>query len=124
MCSSDLSTYLERDINELISSDSITFVKFMTAVASRTGELLNYASIASAIEVSEPTVKTWISILERTGIVYLLQPYQSGALSRAIKTPKLYFRDTGLACYLTRWTSPEALKNSAVAGNIFETFIV
>ena len=119
-----VSTYLERDINELISSDSITFVKFMTAVASRTGELLNYASIASAVEVSEPTIKTWISILERTGIVYLLQPYQSGALNRAIKAPKLYFRDTGLACYLTRWTSPEALKNSAVAGNIFETFIV
>ena len=71
-----------------------------------------------------PTIKSWISILERTGIVYILQPYSSGALTRAIRTPKLYFRDTGLACYLTRWSSAEALKNSAVAGSMFETFVV
>ena len=122
--SSYVSTYLERDINDLIASDSITFMKFLTSVAARTGELLNYANIASDIGVSEPTVKTWISILERTGIVYLLQPYSSSALSRAIRTPKVYFRDTGLACYLTRWLSSDALKNSAVAGNMFETFVV
>lgn len=122
--SSYVSTYLERDINELISSDSITFTKFLTAVAARTGEMLNYANIAGEIGVSEPTVKNWISILERTGIVYLLQPYSPNALNRAIKTPKLYFRDTGLACYLTRWLTPDALKCSAVAGNMFETFVV
>lgn len=122
--SSYVSTYLERDINELISADSITFTKFLTAVAARTGEMLNYANIASQVGVSEPTVKNWISILERTGIVYLLQPYSASALNRAIKTPKIYFRDTGLACYLTRWLSADALKNSAVAGNMFETFIV
>ncbi len=122
--SSYVSTYLERDINELISTDSITFTKFLTAVAARTGEMLNYANIASEIGVSEPTVKNWISILERTGIVYLLQPYSASALSRAIKTPKIYFRDTGLACYLTRWLTSDALKNSAVAGNMFETFVV
>ena len=122
--SSYVSTYLERDINELISTDSITFTKFLIAVAARTGEMLNYANIASQVGVSEPTVKNWISILERTGIVYLLQPYSASALNRAIKTPKIYFRDTGLACYLTRWLSADALKNSAVAGNMFERFIV
>lgn len=122
--SSYVSTYLEKDINELISADSLTFTKFLTAVAARTGEMLNYANIASEVGVSEPTIKTWISILERTGIVFLLQPYSAAALKRAIRTPKLYFRDTGLACYLTRWLTADALKCSAVAGNMFETFMV
>lgn len=122
--SSYVSTYLERDINELISTDSITFTKFLTAVAARTGEILNYANIAGEVGVSEPTVKNWISILERTGIVFLLQPYSASTLSRAIKTPKIYFRDTGLACYLTRWLTADVLKCSAVAGNMFETFMV
>ncbi len=122
--SSYVSTYLERDINEMISADSLTFAKFLTAVAARTGEILNYSNIAGEVGVSEPTVKSWISILERTGIIYLLQPYSASALSRAIKSPKIYFRDTGLACYLTRWLTADALKNSAVAGNIFETFVV
>lgn len=122
--SSYVDTYLERDINELIAEDSITFLKFLTAVAARTGEMLNYANIASNVGVSEPTIKKWMSILERTGIVYLLQPYSASALSRAIKAPKIYFRDTGLACYLTRWLTADALKNSAVAGNMFETYVV
>ena len=122
--SSYVATYLERDINELIAADSLTFTKFMTAAAARTGEMLNYANIASEVGVSEPTIKSWISVLERTGIVYILQPYSASVLNRAIKTPKFYFRDTGLACYLTRWLTAEALKNSAVAGNMFETFIV
>lgn len=119
-----VNTYLERDVNELIVSDSIVFMKFLTAVAARTGELLNYANIAGDVGVSEPTVKNWISILERTGIIYLLQPYAASALNRAIHTPKVYFRDTGLACYLTRWLTADALKNSAVAGSMFETFLV
>ena len=122
--SSYVATYLERDINELISADSLTFTKFMTSVAARTGEMLNYANIAGEVGVSEPTIKNWVSVLERTGIIYILQPYSASALNRAIKTPKIYFRDTGLACYLTRWLTPEALKNSAVAGNMFETFVV
>lgn len=122
--SSYVATYLERDINELILADGVTFTKFLTAVAARTGELLNYANIANEVGVSEPTIKKWTSILERTGIVYLLQPYSANALKRAIKTPKIYFRDTGLACYLTRWLTADALKCSAVAGNMFETFIV
>ena len=122
--SSYVSTYIERDINELISADSITFTKFLTVVAARTGEILNYTNIASEVGVSEPTIKNWFSNLERTGIVYLLQPYSASALNRAIKTPKIYFRDTGLACYLTRWLTADALKCSAVAGNMFETFVV
>ncbi len=122
--SSYVATYLERDINELILADGVTFTKFLTAVAARTGELLNYANIANEVGVSEPTIKKWISILERTGIVYLLQPYSANALKRAIKTPKIYFRDTGLACYLTRWLTADTLKCSAVAGNMFETFVV
>ncbi|MBR2760371.1 MAG: ATP-binding protein [Solobacterium sp.] len=122
--SSYTATYLERDINELIAADSLTFTKFMTSAAARTGEMLNYANIASDVGVSEPTIKNWISVLERTGILYILQPYSASALNRAIKTPKIYFRDTGLACYLTRWLTADALKNSAVAGNMFETFVV
>ncbi len=119
-----VATYLERDVNELILSDGVTFTKFLTAIAARTGEILNYENLAGEVEVSVPTVKSWISILEKTGILYLLQPYAPSALSRAIKMPKIYFRDTGLACYLTRWLTADALKCSAVAGSMFETFVV
>lgn len=76
------------------------------------------------ITAREKTIKNWISILERTGIIYLLQPYSASALKRSIRSPKIYFRDTGFACYLTRWLTPETLKVSAVAGNMFETFVV
>lgn len=118
-------TYLERDVNKLIkASNHLSFVKFMTAVAARTGQMLNYANIASEIGVGTVTVKEWVSILEKSGIVYLLKPYTPSALARAIKTPKMYFRDTGLCCYLTRWLTPETLKNGAMAGAMFETFVV
>ena len=96
----------------------------MTSVASRTGQVLNYKSISAEVGVSEVTVKEWISILEKSGIVYILKPYTPSVLSRAIKSPKLYFRDTGLACYLTRWLTPETLKNGAMAGAMFETFVI
>lgn len=119
-----VNTYLERDVNSNISLDSVTFLKFLTAVAVRTGQILEYASIANEIEVTIPTVKNWISILERAGIIYLLQPYSSSHLTRTIKAPKIYFRDTGLACYLSRWLTPDALAVSAVNGNMFETFVV
>ena len=122
--SSYVTTYIERDINEIIDTDGVTFTKFLTVTAARTGELLNYSNIAGEVGVTEPTIKNWISILERTGIIYILQPYSASALNRAIRSPKIYFRDTGLACYLTRWLTADALKNSAVAGNMFETFMV
>ena len=122
--SSYVATYIERDINEIIDTDGVTFTRFLTVTAARTGELLNYSNIANEVGVTEPTIKKWISILERTGIIYILQPYSASALNRAIKAPKIYFRDTGLACYLTRWLTADALKNSAVAGSMFETFMV
>lgn len=118
-------TYLERDVNKLIKAKNhLTFVKFLTCVAARTGQMINYANISSEIGVSEITVKEWISILEKSGIIYILKPYTSSALKRAIRTPKLYFRDTGLCCYLTRWLTPDTLKNGAMAGAMFETFVI
>ena len=123
--SSYVRTYLERDIRDEIEiKDEITFTRFLTAVAARTGQLLNYANIAEEVGVTQATIKNWISVLQKTGIVFILEPYYSSHLTRAIKTPKIYFRDTGLACYLTRWNNAEALENSAVAGKMFETFIV
>lgn len=118
-------TYLERDVNKLIKArNHLTFVKFMTSVAARTGQTLNYANIASEVGINEVTIKEWVSILEKSGLVYILKPYTPSVLSRAIKTPKLYFRDTGLCCYLTRWLTPETLKNGAMSGAIFETFVI
>ena len=118
-------TYLERDVNKIIkASNHITFVKFITAVAARTGQIVNYAGIASEVGISEVTVKEWISVLERSGLVYILKPYTPSVLSRAVKSPKLYFRDTGLCCYLTRWLTPDTLKNGAMAGAMFETFVI
>ena len=118
-------TYLERDVNRLIKAKNhLTFVRFMTAVAARTGQIINYANIASELDVSEVTVKEWISILEKSGIIYILKPYTASVLKRAVKTPKLYFRDTGLCCYLTRWLTAETLKRGAMAGAMFETFVI
>ncbi len=118
-------TYLERDVNKLIrAKNHLTFVKFLTCVAARTGQVLNYTNISSEVGVSEVTVKEWISILEKSGIIYILKPYTSSSLNRAIRSPKLYFRDTGLCCYLTRWLTPETLKNGAMAGAMFETFVI
>lgn len=118
-------TYLERDVNRLVKAKNhLTFVRFMTVVAARTGQVINYANIASELDVSEVTVKEWVSILEKSGIIYILKPYTASVLKRAVKTPKLYFRDTGLCCYLTRWLTPETLKNGAMAGAMFETFVI
>ena len=123
--SSYVRTYLERDIKDEIEiKDEIAYTRFLTSVAARTGQILNYASISEEVGVTQATIKNWISVLEKTGIVFILQPYYSSHLTRAIKTPKIYFRDTGLACYLTRWNNYEALENSAVAGNMFETFVI
>ncbi|NBK94340.1 ATP-binding protein [bacterium 1XD21-13] len=118
-------TYIERDVRELSAvQDLDAFRRFMIATAARTGEILNYSNIASEVGKDVVTIKNWISILEASGIVYLLEPYSSNVLKRAIKTPKLYFRDTGLACYLTRWLTEEALAYGAFSGHIFETFVI
>ena len=123
--SSYVKTYLERDVRKLSAvQDLDDFRRFMVAVAARTGQMLNYNNIADEIGKDATTVRKWMSILEATGIVYLLEPYTPSVLKKAIKTPKIYFRDTGLAAYLTRWLTPEALAYGAMSGAIFETFVV
>lgn len=118
-------TYLERDVRSLTAvQDLDAFRRFMIAVAARTGQMLNYSNIASEISKDVGTVKNWISILESSGIIYLLEPYTPAILKRAIKTPKVYFRDTGLASYLTRWLTPETLAFGAMSGAILETYVV
>lgn len=118
-------TYLERDVRSLSAVQNLNdFRRFMVAVAARTGQILNYSNIADEIGKDSVTVKNWISILEASGIIYLLEPYTASVLKRAIKTPKVYFRDTGLASYLTRWLTPETLANGAMSGNMFETFVI
>lgn len=96
----------------------------MTAIAARTGNVLVYSNIASEIGVDEKTISAWTNILVRSNIIYLLKPYCNSHLNRAIKSPKVYFRDTGLACYLTRWLTKETAQNGNMAGNLFETFII
>lgn len=118
-----IKTYLERDVRELAAVQNLdVFRKFMTSCAARTGQILNYSNIADEIGKDANTVKSWISILEASGVVYLLEPFSSSVLKRAIKAPKLYFRDTGLAAYLTRWLTPETLANGAMSGAFFKTF--
>lgn len=118
-------TYIERDVKQLGSvGDTLAFIQFMTALASRTGELLNAASLARDVGVDSKTVKRWLSILQASNIIYLLQPFSLNINKRIIKTPKVYFTDTGLVCYLCRWLTPETLANGAMAGSIYETFIV
>ena len=123
--SSYVQTYIERDVRQLTQvADENVFLRFMVALAARSGELLNYQSVAQDVGVSPETIKRWVSILESSRIIYLLQPYANNHLKRAIKTPKIYFMDTGLVAYLTRWPTAATLENGAVAGNIFETFVI
>ena len=118
-------TYLERDVRSLKAVHDLTaFRQFMVALASRTAQVLNYSNIADEIGKDVGTVKSWVSILETSGIIYLLQPYASSELKRAIRAPKVHFRDMGLVAYLTRWLSPEALACGAMAGAVFESFVV
>ena len=120
-----VATYIDRDVKKLAQvADEMKFTRFMTVVASYNGQLLNVASLARDIGVSQPTAERWLSILVSSNIIYLLEPYHNNLISRAIKTPKLYFLDTGLAAYLTRWTSPEALREGAMGGAFFESFVI
>jgi predicted AAA+ superfamily ATPase len=118
-------TYVERDVRALTQvADELKFVRFMTVAASRTGQLLNISSMARDVGISQPTAAQWLSILSTSNLVYLLQPYHNSTLKRTIRAPKLYFLDTGLAAYLTRWNTSEVLCNGAMAGEFFETFVV
>ena len=123
--SSYLSTYIERDVRELSGTvDALKFNRFVTAAAARCAQLLNYKALADDAEIDIQTAKAWLNILETLGIVFLLHPYSNNVLKRTIKTPKLYFYDTGLVCYLTRWSSPEVAESGAMNGALLENFAV
>ena len=123
--SSYVQTYLQRDVRALANvSDEMAFTKFLRAAAARTGQLLNLADMARDVDVSPNTAKNWLSILKSSGIVYLLEPYHSNVTKRLVKTPKMYFLDTGLAAYLTEWSSPETLEAGAMSGAILESWAI
>jgi predicted AAA+ superfamily ATPase len=123
--SSYIQTYIERDVKDFYDIEKpIQFFNFISVTAAQTGNLLNYASLAKDVGIDAKTAQVWLGILERSGLVYLLKPYFPNVTKRIIKTPKMYFLDTGLAAYLTRWTSPETLMNGAMAGHILETYVI
>jgi len=120
-----VAAYIERDVHDLAQvGDEVKFTQFMIVAASSTGQLLNLASLARDVGISQPTAERWLSVLVASNLVLLLRPYHNNITKRTVKTPKLYFLDTGLAAYLTRWNTPEVLKNGAMAGAFFETFII
>lgn len=120
-----LQTYLQRDVRDLTRvGDERNFLQFLRACAARVGQLLNYADLARDVDIDPKTVKAWLSILETSGIIYLLQPYHNNVTKRLLKTPKLYFLDTGLCAYLSQWSSPETLEAGAMSGAILENWML
>ena len=120
-----VSTYIERDVRNLTQvGDTLSFLKFMTALASRIGQLLNLNSIANEVGITIPTAQRWLSILVASNIVYILEPYYNNIMKRAVKTPKVYFLDTGLAAYLTKWKTSEVLEKGTMAGSFFENYVI
>ncbi len=120
-----VNTYIMRDVAELGGvTDTLRFGKFLTACAALVSEQINYKTLADSAEISQPTSKDWLRLLEGMGIVYLLRPYANNALKRLTKTPKLYFCDTGLAAHLSMWVTRETLMNGAASGHYFENFVV
>ena len=120
-----ISTYLEKDVSRMINVGRLNdFRKFMMIVALRTGQQLDYTEIGNAVGVDSRTAKSWISILESSGIIMLLQPYATNMTKRIIKTPKLYFLDTGLCAFLCGWTDPKILEASPMSGAFFETYVI
>ncbi len=122
--SSYIQTYLQRDVRNLLNvGNEGDFFKFLRASAARTGQLLSFSELARDVGISVPTVKQWLSVLQTSNIIYLLEPYYTNITKRLIKAPKLYFLDTGLCTYLTQWSSPDTLEAGAMSGAILETFI-
>lgn len=118
-------TYIERDIRQIINiKDENKFIKFISAVAARTAQEYNALDIAKDVGIDSKTVDEWLSILKNTNLVYILQSYSNNNVKKAIQKPKIYFMDTGLACYLTGYLSSETLEKSAYNGAIFETYII
>ena len=123
--SSYVQTYLQRDIRDLSRvGDEMAFLRFLRATAARTGQLLNLSDLARDADVAPNTAKSWLSILQASGIVFLLEPYYTNMTKRLVKRPKLYFLDTGLCAYLTEWLSPETLEAGAMSGAVLETWIM
>lgn len=123
--SSYLRTYIERDLRKIINiKDEPKFMKFISSLAARTGQEFNASDIAKDIGIDSETVVKWTGILSNTYIVFLLQPHMNNNIGRIIKRPKIYFMDTGLACYLTGYVSSETLQRSNYSGQIFETYII
>ena len=123
--SSYLSTYIQRDVKELSDAvDALKFLRFMTAVAARCSQMLNIAEIAQDADINQKQAKDWLQILETLGIIFYLHPYSNNLLKRLVKTPKLYFYDSGLVCYLTRWSSAEVLLSGAMNGAMLENYVV
>ncbi len=120
-----MQTYIERDIRDLITiKDENKFLKFISCAAARVSQEVNLADMAKDIEIDRKTADGWLSILVSSGLIYLLRPYSGNTIKRIIKRPKLYFMDTGLACYLTLWNSPRTLELSAMAGAMFENYVI
>ena len=118
-------TYLDRDVADLITTKNLVkFHNFMQCIAARVGELFNAESLARDVGVTNKTITEWTSILESSGVIKLLQPYEKNVSNRAIKTPKIYFMDTGLVCFLVGWTSSQVAMNGAMSGGLFENFVV
>lgn len=123
--SSYLQTYIDRDVSELINlTDKLIFRDFIRAAACRIGQLLNIHDIAQDVGVSDDTAKRWFQVLEKSDIIFYLRPYSNNLLKRTVKTPKLYFFDTGLVAYLTKYSSPDILANGALNGAILENYVV
>ncbi len=123
--SSSVQTYLQRDIRDLAHvGNEMTFLRFLKATAARTGQLLNLADLSRDSDISQVTAKNWLSILVASGLVYLLAPWHSNLTKRLVKTPKLYFLDTGIATWLTSWSSAATLEAGAMSGAILETWVV
>ncbi len=120
-----LQTYIDRDVKDQVQlTDTLLFRDFVRAAACRAGQMLNVHDIAQDIGVSDDTAKRWLLVLERSDIIFFLRPYSNNLLKRTVKTPKLYFFDTGLVAYLTRYSSPEILANGAINGAILENYVV
>lgn len=123
--SSYMETYLKRDIRDLSKvGNEMSFIRFIRATAARTGQLLNLTELSRDADVAVNTAKNWLSILQASGIVYLLEPFHTNVTKRLVKTPKIYFLDTGLCAWLTEWSNPETLEAGAASGAILETWIM
>lgn len=123
--SSYVQTYIDRDVSDLVNlTDKLVFRDFVRAAACRAGQMLNIHDIAQDVGVTDDTAKRWLQVLEKSDIIFYLRPYSNNLLKRMVKTPKLYFFDTGLVAYLTRYTSPEILANGAINGAILENYVV